>query len=99
VEMLRGIGAFLTAPILIHIAQTVGGTPEGGIRTATWITMALLGTGALAVTFIIRAGGFRLATPQLEEWQAGGPPAISSPPLFARLRSDAPVEEREKVAV
>jgi MFS family permease len=88
VEMLRGIGAFLTAPILIHVADTVGATQASGIKTATWITMALLGAGALAVLFIIVSGGFRLMVPELEEWQAGGPPAIKSPPLFGRLRSE-----------
>jgi MFS family permease len=87
VEMLRGIGAFLTAPILLHVAATVGTSQASGIQTATWITMALLGVGALVVGFIIVSGGFRLNTPQLEAWQAGGPPAIQSPPLFARLRS------------
>ncbi len=97
VEMLRGIGAFLTAPILIHVADTVGSSPASGIRTATWITMALLGVGALAVLFIILSGGFRLNTPQLEEWQAGGPPAIQSPPLFNRLRSRGSVKEPVEV--
>jgi MFS family permease len=106
VEMLRGIGAFLTAPILIHVADTVGSTQASGIKTATWITMALLGVGALAVLFIVVSGGFRLMTPKLEEWQAGGPPAITSPPLFGRLRSaqslDAQLEhehEAEQVKV
>ncbi len=98
VEMLRGIGAFLTAPILIHVADTVGRTQARGIQTATWITMALLGVGALAVLFIIVSGGFRLMTPRLEAWQAGGPAAINSPPLLDRLRSRHSVEaqlERE----
>ena len=94
VEMLRGIGAFLTAPILIHVADTVGSTQAHGIKTATWITMALLGVGALAVLFIILSGGFRLMSPQLEEWQGGGPPAIQSPPLFGRFRSERSVEEQ-----
>ncbi|WP_249009270.1 MFS transporter [Conexibacter sp. DBS9H8] len=86
VEMLRGVAAFLTAPILIHVAETVGATPAAGIRTGTWIAAGLLGVGALLVLFLVLAGGFRLITPELEAWQAGGPPAIESPPLLARLR-------------
>ena len=99
VEMLRGIAAFLTAPILVHVAETVGSSTADGITTATWITMALLGTGALIVLFLILTGGFRLKTPELEAWQAGGPAAIDSPPLFARLRPAVRETEAQKVHV
>jgi MFS family permease len=86
VEMLRGVAAFLTAPLIIHIAQTVGSTPADGMRTATWVATGVLGVGAVLVLGMIYAGGVHFTTPQIEEWLAGGPVAIKSTPVFARFR-------------
>jgi hypothetical protein len=89
IELLRGVAAFLTGPILLHIAMTTGGKPEVGLRNATWVAFALAAGGALLVALVWVAGRARLQEPDVESWQAGEGPAIESPPLGATLRADA----------
>lgn len=86
VEMLRGVAAFLSAPIILHVAMTTGSDPSGGIRIATWATTGLLVLGVLLVTGIVTSGGVRLQTPRLEQWQQGDGVAIESAPFGAALR-------------
>jgi MFS family permease len=88
IELLRGVAAFLTGPILLHIAMTTGGTPEVGLRNATWVAFAIAGGGALLVALIWVAGRARLQEPDVEGWLDGQGPAIESPPLGATLRAD-----------
>jgi hypothetical protein len=82
------VAAFLTGPILLHIAMTTGGTPEVGLRNATWVAFAIAGGGALLVALIWVAGRARLQEPDVEGWLDGQGPAIESPPLGATLRAD-----------
>jgi hypothetical protein len=99
VELLRGVAAFFTAPLLIHLARTTGPSLSAGIETATWVTFGLLAAGALAVLAIFLSGGVRLRTPKIESWLAGEGVAIESAPLGAvfrrRKRGRGPSQRRE----
>jgi MFS family permease len=85
VELLRGVAAFLVAPILLHVAMT-SGSPKSGVSTASWIALAIALAGALTACGVFLAGGARLRSPDLERWDEGEEPGLESPPLFARLR-------------
>ncbi len=82
VELLRGVAAFLTAPLILHLAKAT----SGGITTATWVTFGLLVVGAAVVAAIVLSGGLRLQKPRIAAWQEGDGPAIDSTPLGAALR-------------
>jgi MFS family permease len=78
VELLRGVAAFLTAPLLLHLSETTGGRPAAGIETAVWVAMGIaLGAAALA-TAIFTLGRARLQRPRIGTWLEGDRPAIES---------------------
>lgn len=82
IELLRGVTAFLVAPILLFLVTSISTSPAVGLRDAMWICAALaLVGGALAVTLFMTGSG-RLQVPDLETWQKGEP-AWESPPLLA----------------
>jgi hypothetical protein len=87
IELLRGVAAFMLAPVLLHVAQTVGGNPESGTKTAIWICFAIAIGGALIAASLFVLGRARLQAPDLEPWLEGEQPAIESPPLGARIRA------------
>jgi MFS family permease len=86
VELLRGVAAFFTAPLLIHLAVTSGPDLASGVETATWATLGLLLVGVAIVVAIVSTGGLRLQAPDIDHWQEGDGPAIGSSPLGAALR-------------
>jgi MFS family permease len=86
VELLRGVAAFLTAPIIIHLAVNSSGSFAHGITTATWVATGILLTGVVAIIAIIVSGGVRLQTPTIAAWLEGEGSAIHSPSLGAALR-------------
>lgn len=86
IELLRGVAAFMIAPIFVHFAATVGGSPAGGTRDALWVSLAIVVGGSALAAFVYAAGGARPRTPQMEAFLDGEGPAWPSPPLFARLR-------------
>lgn len=86
VELLRGVAAFFTAPLLIHMAVTSGPDLASGVESATWVAFGLLLAGVAAVAAIVAAGGLRLQAPDIDHWQEGEGPAIDSAPLGAALR-------------
>jgi hypothetical protein len=88
IELLRGVAAFLTGPILLHIAMTTGGKPQVGLRTATWVAFGIAVAGALLVALVWTAGRARLQRPDVESWLEGDGPAVESPPLGSALRRD-----------
>jgi MFS family permease len=88
VELLRGVAAFLTAPLIIHLATTTGGSAAAGIENGVWAATGLLALGAVAVLGLVLAGGVRFRKPRIESWMAGEGVAIDSAPLFAALRRD-----------
>src|SRR5437763_265036 len=60
IELLRGVSAFMIGPILLHVAQTVGGNPASGTRTALWISFAIAAGGALVAVTLFVIGRARL---------------------------------------
>jgi MFS family permease len=89
VELLRAVAAFMIAPILLHVATTVGHSEASGIRTALWICFGLSAGGALLAITLYTLGGVRPPTPVMERWFAGERPAWDSPPLLAAIRRRA----------
>jgi MFS family permease len=89
IELLRAVAAFMTAPILLHLAMTVGHSTAAGIRTALWICFGLSAGGALLAIALYALGAARPPTPVLERWFGGEEPAWDSPPLLATLRRDS----------
>jgi MFS family permease len=91
IELLRGVAAFMIAPIFVHFASTVGGLPAvGGTRAALWVSLAIVMGGSALALFLYLAGGARPHTPQMTVFLNGDGPAWPSPPLLARLRVEHP---------
>jgi MFS family permease len=84
IELLRGVTAFLAAPILLFLATALGASKAAGIQAGIWIRLAIAGGGGLAALALFILGRGRLQVPDLERWTAGEP-AWHSPPLLARL--------------
>jgi hypothetical protein len=70
----------------MHLAQTVGGNPAAGTKTAIWVCFGIAAGGALVAAYIVLLGRARLQRPDLERWLGGEGGAIDSPPLAARVR-------------
>jgi MFS family permease len=88
VELLRGVAAFLAAPIVLHLAKTVGATPAAGISTGVWVCFGIATAGAAAALYLFVLGRQPLQAPQLERWLAGKEPALDSAPLAAVARGE-----------
>jgi MFS family permease len=87
VELLRAVAAFMTAPVLLHLAVTTNGGVKGdGIETALWVCLAIAGTGLIIALYVFVLGRARLQRPDIESWQEGEGPAWYSPPLAAGIR-------------
>jgi hypothetical protein len=83
VELLRAVAAFMTAPVILHLAMTVdGGATGGGIKAGMWVCFAIVVTGAGVALLVFLLGGAKLEKPDLERWQEGEEPAWDSPPLL-----------------
>ncbi|GIG91138.1 MFS transporter [Plantactinospora endophytica] len=85
IELLRAVTAFLTAPILVFLAGTLGDNQIAGTRDALWICLAIAVVGLVGATALYLSGRPRLETPDLERWQSRGEPAWTSPPLLSAL--------------
>jgi hypothetical protein len=96
-ELLRGITAFLVAPILLYLATVIGASPAAGTQTAIWICLAIAVGGVLATLAVFVLGRGRLQAPDLETWQNDGEPAWESPPLLARLRGQGPQARQDEL--
>jgi MFS family permease len=99
IELLRGVTAFLVAPILLYLVSVLGPTSAVGIRNGMWICFALATGGGLLAAAVFLLGGQQLQAPDLKRWQEHDEPAWDSAKLLARLkagssrasdRSDAP---------
>jgi hypothetical protein len=89
VELLRAAAAFMIAPVFVHFAATVGGSPEEGTRIALWIGLGLAVAGIAAPVAIYVLGGARPEKPQLDRFFDGEGPAWNSPRLLAAARRRA----------
>jgi MFS family permease len=88
IELLRGVAAFMFAPLLLHLAKTVSPNPQQGTEIGIWICFGVALAGAAAVAYLFVLGRVRLRPPQLERWLEGEGPALDSPPLLAGVRGE-----------
>jgi hypothetical protein len=88
-ELLRGAAAFAAAPIILHLATTVGGSPAAGLQAAVWVCFAIACAGALFSIYVFILGRGRLQRPDTSHWEETGEPAWYSPPLAAGIRGGA----------
>ena len=86
VELLRAVAAFLIAPVLLHVAVTVGSSLSSGTTIALWICFGLSAGGALVGVGFYALGRVRPPAPAFERWLAGEGPGWDSPPLLAAVR-------------
>jgi MFS family permease len=100
VELLRGVAAFMVAPVLLHLATTVGASKPAGIQIALWVAFGIAAGGGVVALYLFILGRVRLQRPALERWQEGEEPAWESPPLAAGIRGsdrDARPDRRRPV--
>jgi MFS family permease len=88
IELLRGVAAFLIAPVLVHLAMTATSSPKSGTTTAIWVCFGIVVGGGLFATFLLLLGRARLQRPDLKRWGQGEEPAWESSPLLAGLRDE-----------
>lgn len=89
IELLRGVAAFMVAPILMHLAQTVSSKQPAGIQASMWVCFGIAAGGGILAAAIFALGRARLQAPDLQRWEHGEEPAIESPPLLAGARRRA----------
>lgn len=98
IELLRGVTAFLVAPILVFLISALGPTKAAGLHWTIWICLGIAGIGGAAATGLFIFGQRGLQSPDLERWQQGEEPAWHSEPLLARFGGGAvgmaPAEHR-----
>lgn len=87
VELLRGVTAFLVAPILVFLAGAISPSMQTGMAGAVWICLGIAAVGAVGCTILFVTGQRRLQTPDIDRWQEEGEPAWTSAPLLARWRA------------
>ena len=90
VELLRAVAAFMTAPVILHIALTVnGGVKGGGIETGLWISLGIAVAGLLVAVYLLVLGRVVPHAPRIEPWLNGEDTAFDSPPLAAGIRGES----------
>lgn len=97
IELLRGVTAFLVAPVLLYLVTVLAAAKAAGIDLAIWICLGLAASGFLVALALYRLGKPSLETPDIDRWQEEGEAAWASPPLFARLRASKGEEPSEPV--
>jgi MFS family permease len=90
IELLRGVAAFLAAPLLLHMSETVGASPAAGIESAVWVAFGIALVGGVAALAIWIAGRARLQRPDIEPGWKGrsrrsSRPRRSPPPELAAV--------------
>jgi MFS family permease len=88
IELLRGVAAFMVAPILLHLAETVGGSETAGIGIAVWVCFGIVAGGGALAAYLMVLGRVRLRPPRLEPWLENETTAYDSPPLAAGVRGE-----------
>lgn len=88
IELLRGVAAFMVAPIVLRLAETVGSTPQSGIGVAVWVCFGIAAFGGLTAAYLLALARAPLRPPRLERWLDGKGPAFESPPLADAIRGE-----------
>jgi hypothetical protein len=88
IELLRGVAAFIAAPLLLHLAMTIAPSPSAGVTTALWVCFGIAAGGGVVGLYLLILGRARLQRPDLERWEQGDEPAWRSPPLAAGIRGE-----------
>jgi len=86
IELLRGVTAFLIAPILAFLVGVFSASKVVGTTDAIWICLGLAAAGALVSLGLFLTGGSGLQVPDLDRWGEDDEPAWESPPLLSRSR-------------
>jgi MFS family permease len=86
IELLRGVTAFLIAPVLAFLVGVFSTSKVIGTTDAIWVCFGLATLGGLLALALFTSGGSGLQVPDLAKWGEGGELAWSSPPLFALRR-------------
>lgn len=92
IELLRGVTAFLVAPVLLYLVTVLSAVKTTGVHLATWICLGLAAAGFILALGLYASGKGGLEAPDIDRWQEHGEPAWSSPPLLSRLRAPAYAE-------
>lgn len=87
IELLRGVTAFLVAPVLLYLMSVLSPLQADGIHLAIWICLGLAAAGFVVALGLYAAGKAELETPDIDRWQEEGEPAWASPRMLARLRT------------
>ena len=90
VELLRAVAAFMVAPVLAHVATTVGGNLNTGTAIVLWIGLGIAIAGAAGAVLLYVLGGARPQKPDLARFMNGEGAAWYSPPLLAAVRARRP---------
>jgi MFS family permease len=85
VELIRGVTAFLVAPVLAFLVVVVSTVARVGFLVTVWLCLGIAAAGALGAAVLLWAGRGPLQVPDLTRWQQKTEPAWESPPLFARF--------------
>jgi hypothetical protein len=99
IELLRGVAAFLAAPILAFVVTQIGSSAKAGTSDGIKISTVLAGAGFVLAVGTMVLGRSGLQTPDLESWQEQDEPAWHSPPLFSALREPAARRHGKHAAV
>lgn len=91
IELLRGVSAFLIAPVLAFVATDVA-NPSTGTQATLWACCGLAVAGGVLALAVLRAGGARLQAPDLVRWQENDGTAWDSPPLRSGGQARRPAE-------
>lgn len=88
IELMRGVTAFMLAPIFAFLAVNIGSTAQVGATDTIWVCLVIAAAGFVTASGLYLTGRPWLEAPDIEAWQ-GSPdqPAWSSPRLFAVLSS------------
>jgi hypothetical protein len=91
IELMRGVTAFMIAPILIYLADVVGTSKQAGLTDTVWVCLVLAATGFVGGCALYLSGRPRLVAPDIDRWQGeDDQPAWESPPLLSAVRRSRP---------
>jgi MFS family permease len=88
IELMRGVTAFLLAPILAFLAGILGPSRMAGTTDAVWICLGIAAAGFIGGSALYLSSRPRLVSPDIDSWNSEpDKPAWESPPLLAAVRA------------